>query len=242
MTGSSDPGAGRKKTSRPTTAAQIAKYTVISAIVTAVIGLAGIGVKAYFDYLTTRTEVEVPIHATQTAEAQLLASALATHGPTLTPSPTETRPPAPTSTVPPTVTPSPLPTATLTPSETATATASPTTTPAGPCAGANISIINPTHGQTVPEVIDVVMGVTGTIPPGCRVALVIKDPLEQCWAWLHAKPAGGLWSLPGVTIGVANDTGKSFRLTAVITDQALEPGQVSCYLRGPRFYITVIRK
>jgi hypothetical protein len=171
--------------------------------------------------------VALPIEPTATPTFTPTATWLptATATASVTPSPTVTPPPTftPTVTLPPTLTPS--------------ATARPL------CGGATVALSYPVRGQEVGMSVDVVMQVFGTLPPSCRVALVVKDPLEQCWAWLHAAPVGGgQWRVPGVTIGVAADVGKVFGLSAVLTEQSLQVGQVACYPRGPRSSITVIRR
>jgi hypothetical protein len=47
----------------------IAKYGLTGTIVSALLGLVGVGLTAYFGYLGSRTQVEAPIRATQTAQA-----------------------------------------------------------------------------------------------------------------------------------------------------------------------------
>jgi hypothetical protein len=48
----------------------VARYGLMGTIVTALIGLLGIAITAYFTYLATRTQIIGPIEATQTAEAR----------------------------------------------------------------------------------------------------------------------------------------------------------------------------
>ncbi|MEZ4621949.1 MAG: hypothetical protein R2867_41460, partial [Caldilineaceae bacterium] len=52
----------------------IAKVGLISAILTAMIGLCAACITAYFGFLSNRTQVSIPIEATQTAETKLAAT------------------------------------------------------------------------------------------------------------------------------------------------------------------------
>jgi len=158
--------------------------------------------------------------------------------PTDTPvTPTDT-PVLPTDVVPPTDTP-------VTPSNTPTATLTPTASQTPPfCGGARVSITSPTNGLTVAPSVDVEMSVSGTIPEDCDLVLLVKDPGDQCWPWLHATSSGdNIWTLLGVILGNDNDSGKSFGLIAVITDQPFVAGQTtSCSPPGSPYSITVVRQ
>ncbi|MCB0165201.1 MAG: hypothetical protein KDI79_13300 [Anaerolineae bacterium] len=82
----------------------VAKIGVMGTIVAALIGLIGIGITAYFGYLGIQAQIELPIQATQTAEAKAILLALSvTPTPQSTEMATPTTGPAPTDT--PTVTP-----------------------------------------------------------------------------------------------------------------------------------------
>lgn len=62
----------------------LAKYGLIGTTVAAVLGLLGIAITAYFNYLSARTQIEYPVQITQTAEAKsTLAAQIAT--PTIVP-------------------------------------------------------------------------------------------------------------------------------------------------------------
>lgn len=87
---------------------EAAKIALISTVTVAVIGLMTAGINAYANYMSNRTQIELPIIYTQTAEARLTAI-------------------APTSTF--LVTDTPVYVYTTTPTETLTATGTPTVTP-----------------------------------------------------------------------------------------------------------------
>jgi hypothetical protein len=69
-----------KKTKEPTQIS-IAKIGLIGVIVAAVIGLCGTIIASYVGYLSIRAQIEEPIHATQTAQANLLSLSLPTPAP-----------------------------------------------------------------------------------------------------------------------------------------------------------------
>jgi hypothetical protein len=108
---------------------EAAKIALISALIVAVFGAITAGVNAYANYMSNRVQIELPILATQTAEARLtevsgifnMTQSAIVPSATLPPSLTNTETPTPTFT--PTITPSP----TLLPSK--TPTKSPTSTP-----------------------------------------------------------------------------------------------------------------
>ena len=66
----------------------VAKYGLVGTIVTALLGLLGIAITAYFTYLVTRTQIVGPIEATQTAEARLANPIQNTSVPEVAPSET----------------------------------------------------------------------------------------------------------------------------------------------------------
>jgi len=75
-----------KKTKKVPAQISIATIGLIGVIVAAVIGLCGTIIAAYFGYLGIRAQIEEPIHATQTAQANLSSLSLTPASQSTTPS------------------------------------------------------------------------------------------------------------------------------------------------------------
>lgn len=67
--------ANKNKEPKKIASVEAQKVAIIGAIIVAVLGLVGVGINAYATYLSGITEVQIPIYATQTAEAKLTALA-----------------------------------------------------------------------------------------------------------------------------------------------------------------------
>ena len=83
-----------------------------------------------------------------------------------------------------------------------------------PEAGAlSVQILSPT--TTVPQFADVKFALKGTLPPGFKPLLIVRDPLGIWWSW----GTTGSSTYYSVQFGVESDRGSQFELRIVVTDE-----------------------
>jgi hypothetical protein len=85
-----------------------------------------------------------------------------------------------------------------------------------------VRISSPSSEKPVGKNIDVTIELAGSIPHGLHPALLVRDPLGQWWSWGSAQ--SDRWY--EVKIGDATDSGKSFEIRVLLTDQKLTLGKL----------------
>jgi hypothetical protein len=77
----------------------------------------------------------------------------------------------------------------------------------------SVQILRPL--TTVPQFADVRFALRGTLPPGFKPLLVVRDPLGSWWSW----GTTGSSTYYSVQFGVDADRGRQFELRIIVTDE-----------------------
>ncbi len=81
-----------------------------------------------------------------------------------------------------------------------------------------VKIIEPNSGNLAEKYIIVRFSVQGDLPAGVKPLLVVRDPIGQWWSWGTSN--SGLFQ--NVQLGVDRDSGESFEIRVLLTDENFE--------------------
>jgi len=85
----------------------------------------------------------------------------------------------------------------------------------------SLKFTQPQDGEIVQQASNISYSLSGNIPEGSHVVLIIKDPLRQYWSWGQLRPN----EVKRVQLGIARDTGEEFTIGLLVTEQEFPVNQ-----------------
>lgn len=89
----------------------------------------------------------------------------------------------------------------------------------------NVRITQPTNGTQVPQFDNTIrLTVRSGVPAGQCIIVFIQDPNMNWWPYMDvlSVPGSNTWEVVGVQFGMPNNTGRTFRIRAVIMNRSVQ--------------------